>query len=356
MVDRDELLRRTDLAALLDELSPQPAVRLGPSVRWRCIDPDHDDLHPSITMFTDHRGVARWRCWSGGHGGTAIDALVVARGLRVGEAIDELARRARLDLHTAELTRRPSPVNRPAMVPLDPCVTDYVRSCEQILWARPGQPVVEWLVDERRLDPDVLRVNHVGADPGPALLARAAGLPRGGVAAVLPALTVDGTVAYVQARYLQPPEGRAKYDNPAGRLATNPRLAWSHAPRPIRPDLLVVCEGLPDALTAATAGVASVAILGASYPDAHVVRQIVDRSNGRRMMLAFDNDRAGVAAAERVHDLLARHEVTVDRLDLPDGTDLNDLARRDPAWAGSLAPPLTVVSPTPALRITSPSR
>jgi hypothetical protein len=356
MVDRDELLRRTDLAALLDELSPQPAVRLGPSVRWRCIDPDHDDLHPSITMFTDHRGVARWRCWSGGHGGTAIDALVVARGLRVGEAIDELARRTRLDALPPTRVRASEPAKRQAQIPLDPCVTDYVKACEHILWTRHGTPVADWLVDERRLDPYVLRANHVGADPGPAVLARAAGLPCGGLAAVFPALTADGAVAYAQARYLDPPEGRAKYDNPAGRLGANPRLAWSLVPRPNRPDLLLVCEGLPDALTAASAGMASAAILGASYPDAHVVRQIVDRSNGRRMVLAFDNDRAGVAAAERVHDLLARHEVTVDRLDLPDGTDLNDLARRDPAWAGSLAPPLTVVSPTPALRITSPSR
>jgi hypothetical protein len=173
---------------------------------------------------------------------------------------------------------------------------------------------------------------------------------------VFPALTADGAVAYAQARYLDPSEGRAKYDNPAGRLGPNPRLAWSHVPRPNRPDLLLVCEGLPDALTAATAGFAAVAILGASYADARVVQQIVDQSNGRRVLLAFDNDHAGIAAAERVHDLLSRHEVTVDRLPLPDSTDLNDLARRDPAWAGSLGPPLTVVPPTGPLRITSPGR
>ena len=73
MIDRDDLLRRTDLAALLDELSPAPATRQGPTARWHCIDAGHDDQHPSITMFVDRRGIERWKCWSGGHGGTAID-------------------------------------------------------------------------------------------------------------------------------------------------------------------------------------------------------------------------------------------------------------------------------------------
>jgi DNA primase len=354
-VDRDELLQRTDLAALLDELSPQPAVRLGPSARWRCIDPDHDDLHPSVTMFTDHHGIARWRCWSGGHGGTAIDALIVARRLQVGEAIDELARRARLDLSPPTAIRRPEHVVRHDAIPLDPCITDYVTACERVLWTRHGQPVAEWLVDERRLDPEVLRANHVGADPGPALLARAAGLPRGGLAAVFPALAVDGTVAYAQARYLHPPEGRGKYDNPAGRLGTNPRLAWTRVPHHTRPGVLVVCEGLPDALTASTAGFSAVAILGATYPNTHLVQRIADRTDSRQILLAFDNDPAGIAATERVHDLLARHEVTVGCLPLPNGTDLNDLARRDPAWADSLAPPLTVIPRAQALCITTPN-
>ena len=59
MIDRDDLLRRIDLAALLDELSPAPTARLGPTARWHCIDPGHDDQHPSITMFVDRHGVER---------------------------------------------------------------------------------------------------------------------------------------------------------------------------------------------------------------------------------------------------------------------------------------------------------
>ena len=75
--DRDELLARIDLRALLDELSG-PATGPGRTARWHCPAVDHDDVHPSVTVRPDRRGIDRWRCWSGGHGGTAIDAIQVA--------------------------------------------------------------------------------------------------------------------------------------------------------------------------------------------------------------------------------------------------------------------------------------
>ena len=110
MIDRDDLLRRTDLAVLLDELSPRPPTRLGQNARWRCINPGHDDHHPSITMFTDRRGIQRWKCWSGGHGGTAIDALLVARGGTIADALAELERRAGLPHEPGQ--QRPSTTAR----------------------------------------------------------------------------------------------------------------------------------------------------------------------------------------------------------------------------------------------------
>lgn len=334
MADRDDLLRRTDLAALLDELSPSPPTRLGPNARWRCIDPGHDDQHPSISMFTDRRGIQRWRCWSGGHGGTAIDALLIAHGGTVAEAMAKLERRAAMprdDERDRSFNSAPSP-RQPQEVPISPNLLEYVNACERLLWRPTGRPILDYLVHERGLAPDVLDRSHVGADPGPDVLRRAAGLPRGGPAAVLPTLDLGGQVTYVQARYLEPAEGRAKYDNPASRLAANPRIGWYTSARTRDEAHLLVCEGAIDALTAAGTGVSAVAVLGATYVDERLAARIVDGAAGRRVVVAFDGDRAGEVATETVTAALAKAGWASQVVSMPAGSDLNSVVRRDSDW------------------------
>ena len=65
-----------------------------------------------------------------------------------------------------------------------------------------------------------------------------------------------------------------KYDNPARSMGTNPRLAWTQTINDPGVGPLLVCEGIPDAWTAAQAGYASVGILGNQAPDASVARRI----------------------------------------------------------------------------------
>jgi Toprim-like len=187
----------------------------------------------------------------------------------------------------------------------------------------------------------VLRLNRVGADPGPELLRRPLGLPRGGVGAVFPALDEQGAVAYCQTRYLDPGEGRSKYDNPAARFGDNPRVGIVRPAKPAATGPLYVCEGLPDAYTAATAGFDAVAVLGATYPDERIVRRITALIAGRLVVIAFDNDPAGNSGAERLGGLLASRHVNTERARLPEGCDLNGLALREPGW---VLPPLTAQS------------
>ena len=99
-------------------------------------------------------------------------------------------------------------------------------------------------------------------------------MPGGWPAVVYPALSPGGTITYVQARYLDPPAGRDKYDNPARSHATNPRVAWLHAVDPAHRGVLVVTEGVADGLVAAQAGFPTVGVLGSQYPDRRVVDAI----------------------------------------------------------------------------------
>jgi DNA primase len=321
MIDRDDLLRRADLAALLDDLSPGPPSRLGKAARWRCIDPGHEDHNPSVSMFTDHRGIQRWKCWSGGHGGTAIDAILTAKGGTIPEALAELEQRSGATCALGRTVRVAPCPSGP--VELEPAVLEYVEACQRILWKPAGRPVLDYLVTERGLDPAVLEANHVGADLGPEIMSRRKGLPRGGVAAVLPTHAIDGRIVYAQARYLHPNAGQPKYDNPAARLATNPRIGWAIGTTKPSTSLLVVCEGVIDALSAAGAGFASVALLSASYADQAVARSISAEAGDREVLLGLDNDDAGRTANQLLvkafEALNCRHGI----LEIPTGHDLN---------------------------------
>lgn len=303
--DRDELLARTDLTVLADELLGFH-VGNGRNARWPSPVPNHPQTGrtPPMSIFVDHRGIERWTCFATGANGTAIDLVMVATGRSVGDAIGWLAERARLDRPPPE---RPPPVRRDPPPPAparDPsgALKEYVEACERILWQPAGASIRQWLVEERCLDPEVLRLNRVGADPGPRVLSRAPGLPHGGPAAVFPVLEAR-EVVYLQARYLHPPPNRGKYDNPTGEHGRNPRCVAIEAVHSERCMLTVVTEGVPDALSAATLGYPALAVLGAGLPDRRVAERLF-RIQGR-LLLAFDTDSAGQRGSARLLDELS---------------------------------------------------
>jgi DNA primase len=334
----EDILARTDLARLLDEYATPAAHNLR-NRRWHCPDPHHDDHHASVTMRTDHRGHERWRCWSGDHRGDAIDLVMLAHRVDRRDALDILARRVGLSANEPlppPIKRRPQP--RPRVVPLDPVVTRYVEACERILHTSAGKPVRDWLAN-RGIGADVARANRVGADPGRRAFFRAKGLPYGAsVAATFPALDQAGNVRYVQARYLKPVDGADKYDNPAAKLGTNPRISWVAPVGSARRGLLVVAEGIPDGLTAAQAGYTTAAILGSEAPDPSVAARIATRAerDSLRIVAITDTDPAGTRWGQRLHDLLAEHDQTPTILQPADGKDLNDWACGNPSWSDQL--------------------
>lgn len=346
--DRDELLRRVDLEALFVEFTG-PGKGAGRSAMYRCPSPEHAQTGKTPPVSVDNeKGL--WRCHGCGLGGTAIDLLALARGLAVGEAMEDLARRVQLEPDAPERdaprqrAHRPGPTSTrvPTTAPAAVATTApgrengqhlaaYVDACARLLWEPEGAAVLGWL-RERGLPDDVLRANRVGADPGPKALERSQGLPRRGVAAVFPVLGRGGEALYCQARYLQ---GSRRWDNPAEQLhGPNPRLAVLAEPEGANPNAVVVCEGMPDALTAAGAGLRAVAVLGAGYPDEAVARALLARYPSDHFVVAFDVDERGERGAQLLGELLraAGARKRTWRLAIPDSEqaserDLNGWAR-----------------------------
>jgi Toprim-like len=330
----EDVLARTDLANLLDQLA-DPAMFATRGRRWHCPLPEHDDHHASVTIHTDHRGHQRWRCWSGdnNHRGDAIDLVSVTQRLDRFNALDWLAARNGMipDVPLPPVARREPVVRSPAEASLDPCVIRYVEACEKILWRPTGRPVLEWL-HGRGFDDDLLRANRVGCDPGRHMMQRQRGLAYGGsIGAVFPAFNEQGDVHYVQTRYLNPGTG-PKYDNPSAALATNPRLAWTARPVVEINNDCVLCEGIPDALTAATLGFRSIATLGSTTADRAAFGRVASylQRHCLGLTLVNDNDNAGRTWREAWESAFSQRCIAAHIVEPPEpGLDLNAWASRD---------------------------
>ena len=108
-------------------------------------------------------------------------------------------------------------------------------------------------------------------------------------------------------------------------------LNWSKA-RIVTDDRAIVCEGYTDVIGFARAGVpAAVATCGTALTEEHV--QLL-RRYARKLVLAFDADAAGQAAAERFYQWEKEHDLEVTVADLPPGVDPADLAGSDPERLG----------------------
>jgi len=176
------------------------------------------------------------------------------------------------------------------------------------------------------------------------------------VAAVFPALAQDGEVIYVQSRYLEPDQGRPKYGNPAGRLGDNPRHGWTQPAGPAKTPILV-CEGLPDAYTANSAGYTAVAVLGAMNATSSLADRLMPHLAGRPVIVAFDGDNAGRLASASVTKALASHGIMVVELPLPSGADLNSwvhAARQIPELGPPRPTPISGAAPIPVPAIAGP--
>ncbi len=331
-----DVLDRTDLAGVLTELAGEP-VSAGRLSRWRCCASDHPDDNPSVTMFRDRHGVERWRCWSGGHGGTAIDAVMAARGVTTADAVRQLEQRAGITPPVTRPVAPPTVAARP--VAFSAPAHAYATACAELLWTRQGGRALDWL-HQRGLSDDVLRTNLVGYDPGHLQLARPKGVPGFRLphhtplpAVTYPSFSPAGHMIYVQARYLA--DGApSKYANPSAAHGQLPAVSYPKTPlRQIGP--VIVTEGVPDGLVAVTAGFRPASVLSTSLVTTNVADELAGHAGNAGVILAFDNDPAGRTAETTLRELLTGR-VPVKILRLADGQDLTD-SFRPPTPTRSLA-------------------
>lgn len=324
---RDELLARTDLAALADELIGGRRGN-GTAARWPSPVPDHPQTGrtPPMSIFRDRNGTERWTCWSSGQAGTAIDLVMCAHRVDVKAAIDFLANRTQ---HHAPPPPPPTPRTTPRTDPV--MLNRYLTRAQRCLRTADGETARRWLWDRWAINTrDIVR-HGLGLDTGRWIRGRS---PAGAI--VLPVHNTAAQATYYQLRLIEPGDNNPKYLNPSANMATNPHLGWT---QPGRYGPLIICEGIPDAIAAQAARLPSVAIIGTG--NAHrtnVISGIAERLDTAGAVIAFDADTAGQTSAQDLHDALttARPDITITNL-VPDHGDLAAWRRTDPAcWANTL--------------------
>lgn len=109
---------------------------------------------------------------------------------------------------------------------------------------------------------------------------------------------------------------------------------------------VVVCEGYTDVMGLAQVGLAhAVATCGTALTDEHFR---VLKNFARRVVLAYDADAAGQAAAARFYEWEQRYEMDIAVAELPSGTDPGQLASTDP---DALVAAITMARPFLAFRL-----
>jgi DNA primase len=343
-----------DFKSISDSVNVRSLIEadLGLAIRKRWLCPYHPDQNPSLGVDPAER---RWRCWSCGAHGDAIDWLVRRDGLSVVEAarrlgnIPEPSRPSRATASTVVSNHSTESIKPPTY--LDPewqsAADSIICRAESDLWSRPGRVALAWLRG-RGMDEVTIRRFRLGwlsseARTKPlAALAGADGQPRAIVARrgfVIPWLRPgswynprddhdedgpqDPGTRWVGANVrcmgdaFDGPSPKPKYVAFAGSTRNN----VYPIDNPSKVPTLIV-EGELDALigTQELGHIVNVVTMGGSnaMPTA---ASLADLSRSPKWLLAFDRDDAGREAAFR---WMSAYPEKTSRVWVPSGKDLAD--------------------------------
>lgn len=300
-----------------------------------------------------------WHDFSSGRGGDVFSFVMEMEGLDFKGALEHLARKAGLDLSQYQtgrgadnqrLKERLYEALEQAAKFYQVCLTKHDEALEYVFKKRAftkatalafrlgyapdsGTALCDFLTKRHFTTQEIQRAGLITQryrGPGDMFRGRI----------MVPLMDAQGRVIGFTARLLRDEPDAPKYINtPQTLLYDKGRHVFGlHlAKEAIRQaDCVVVVEGNLDVVASHQAGVRHVvATAGTAMTEAHL--KTLSRFT-RDLRLAFDQDRAGLAAAERVIPLAGRLDVSLSIIALPEGKDPDDLIKKDPAaWRAAIS-------------------
>ncbi|MGH9084907.1 MAG: DNA primase, partial [Acidimicrobiales bacterium] len=345
IVDEDIVAVRaaTDLVAVVSKYTQ--LRRSGQ--RWVGLCPFHGEKTPS---FNVNQELGLYRCWGCQVRGDAISFVREIEHLDFVAAVEMLAGWAGITLRYSD---KDEGEGRKRRARLSAAVQQAVDWYHERLVSAPDASAARKYLRERGLTGDEVRAFQIGWAPeGWDTLVKALRLPddivrdtglgylnrngrqtdafRGRI--LFPIFDANGDAVGFGGRVMPDGEGPKYKNTPETALYQKSKLLyalnWSKA-RIVTDDRAIVCEGYTDVIGFARAGLpAAVATCGTALTEDHI-RLL--RRYAHHLVLAFDADAAGQAAAERFYQWERDHDLEVRVADLPPGVDPADLAGSDPA-------------------------
>ena len=334
----------TDIVAIIGEHTE--IKRSGRQWVARC--PLHGERTPSLSVAPE-KGV--YYCFGCQRSGDVITFVQEIEGLDFAGAVEMLAGRAGIQLHYTSRDESAARSRRRLLLEAVTAARDFYH--QRLLDGGDAGTARNYL-RSRGYDGDLVRRWKLGWAPdGWDRLARHLGLSdedlrdsglgfvnRGGrqqdffrARVLFPIADERGDTVGFGGRVLPGVDG-PKYMNTAAEAKTYDKSRvlyglYEHRKQIVKAGQAVVCEGYTDVIGCAEAGIElAVATCGTALTSDHV--RLLKRFSADRLVLAFDADAAGAAAAGRVYAWEREFELEVLVADLPDGRDPGDLARSDP--------------------------
>lgn len=316
---------------------------------WRGISPWTNEKTPSL-MVSPEKQI--WHDFSSGKGGNMFSFVMEVEGLDFKSALELLARKAGIDIEQYRTAgpRRGGPDKERLHELLELSAKFYQAHFSKNEFA------LEYVLKTRKFTKETALEWRIGYSPnnGSALITYAkgkgfteeeikqAGLSarnyRGGIQdmfrgrLMIPLQDPQGRLIGFTARMLDEDPNAPKYINtPQTVLYDKSRHIYGlHlAKESIRKTkVAVLVEGNLDVIASHQAGVRQVvATAGTALTEQHL--KALSRFTGD-IRLAFDADKAGVAATERAIPIASKVKVSLSMIDIPSGKDPDDLIRKDP--------------------------
>lgn len=343
----EEDIARVRAATNLIEVASEHIQTRRVGRRWVGLCPFHAEKTASFSINAEE---GLYYCFGCQAKGDAITFVREVEHLDFAEAVERLAARAGIQLRYDDVRESKDRRRRSRLIEaLEQAVEWYH---QRLLTAPDAAPARAYL-RSRGYDGGVVRRFRLGWAPedwdG---LARALGLPadvltdtglgfvnRGGRhqdafrrRVMFPIFDASGTPVAFGGRVLPDSEGPKYKNSPETPIYAKRRvlygLNWAKS-QVVTTGEVIVCEGYTDVIGCFEAGLTrAVATCGTALADEHFHTL---KNFARRIVLAYDADAAGQAAAERFYEWERRYEVDVAVAPLPPGTDPGELARQDPA-------------------------